>query len=263
MAKRGKTLLAAAILALVTITAGCSPKEAERDTLMQVSTIDALLGGLYDGVLTVGDLQGYGDFGIGTFHALDGEMLGFDGTFYQVKADGTAQPVDDSTKTPFAAVTFFDTDRQAALPPGLGYEGLAGFVKDLLPTGNIFYAVRIEGTFSDMKTRSVPPQEKPYPPLVSITANQPTFEFRDVPGVMVGFWCPDYVEGINVPGYHLHFITEDRTAGGHVLDFTVESATLSLDDTARFTMMLPGPESAFYRMDLSGDKQEELEAVEK
>ena len=97
--------------------------------------------------------------------AFDGEMVGFDGDFYQVKADGIAYPVTDSMRTPFASVTFFDVDCEESLPEGMDYNRLPDFMGSILPTDNIFYALRIEGTFSYMKTRSVPVQQKPYPPL--------------------------------------------------------------------------------------------------
>jgi acetolactate decarboxylase len=251
---------------LLAIVAGCSQPDnptASRETLTQVSTIDAILGGVYDGVMDFGTLKEYGDFGIGTFEALDGEMVAFDGDFYQVKADGIAYPVADSMLTPFASVTFFDVDCEASLPAGIDYNQLPDFMDSVLPTGNIFYAIKIEGTFSYVKTRSVPAQEKPYPPLVEVTANQPTFEFNNVAGVIVGFLCPPYVAGVNVPGYHLHFLTDSRDAGGHVLEFTVEEAVISVDYTSEFLMLLPGEGSDFYRLDLGQDKQEELEEAEK
>ena len=175
---------------LLTTVTGCSTNVtfpeyadnpiAQRETLVQISTIDALLSGVYDGVMTFGTLKEYGDFGIGTFEGLDGEMLGFDGNFYQVKADGIAYPVSDSMETPFASVTFFDTDREEQLPESLDYEPSLFHKNGMLPTSNIFYAIKIEGAFSYMKTRSVPRQEKPYPPLAEVTKNQPTFEFNDV-----------------------------------------------------------------------------------
>jgi acetolactate decarboxylase len=236
---------------------------AERETLVQISTIDALLGGVYDGVVTFGTLKEYGDFGIGTFEGLDGEMVGFDGNFYQVKADGIAYPVSDSMETPFASVTFFDADYQEKLPWGIDYQQLREFLDEILPTGNIFYAVKIEGTFSYMKTRSVPGQQKPYPPLVEVTKSQPTFEFTDVEGVIVGFRCPAYVAAVNVPGYHLHFLTNDNSAGGHILEFQVKEAVAYVDYTSEFLMILPGSDSDFYKIDLTQEKQEELEQVEK
>ena len=137
------------------------------------------------------------------------------------------------------------------------------FLDGILPTSNIFYAIRIEGTFSYMKTRSVPGQQKPYPPLVEVTRNQPVFEFSDVEGTIAGFRCPDYVSGVNVPGYHLHFLTRDNDAGGHVLEFEVKQAVAAVDYTSEFFMILPDEDSDFYRIDLTPDKQGGLEEVEK
>ena len=236
---------------------------AQRETLVQISTIDALLNGVYDGVMTMGTLEEYGDFGIGTFESLDGEMVGFDSNFYQVKADGIAYAVSDSMKTPFACVTFFDEDREEKVPEHLSYPQLQEFLDALLPTGNIFYAIKIEGTFSYMKTRSVPGQQKPYPPLVEVTKNQPVFEFNDIQGTIAGFRCPTYVDGVNVPGYHLHFLTGSKDAGGHILEFETKEAVASIDYTSEFLMILPDKDSAFYGIDLNQDKQGELEEVEK
>jgi acetolactate decarboxylase len=258
---------------LFTAVTGCSTDSsslkyadnpvAQRETLTQISTIDAILNGVYDAVLPCGTLKEYGDFGIGTFEGLDGEMVGLGGDFYQVKADGVAYPVSDSLETPFACVTFFDVDREEQLPRGTDYEQLEEFMDGILPTGNIFYAIKIEGTFSYMKTRSVPGQQKPYPPLAEVTKNQPIFEFRDVEGTIVGFRCPAYVAGLNVVGYHLHFLTKDKDAGGHVLEFTVEDAIACFDYTSEFLMILPGEDSDFYQIDLTTDKQEELEQAER
>ena len=133
----------------------------------------------------------------------------------------------------------------------------------MLPTPNIFYAIKIEGSFDYMKTRSVPRQEKPYPPLVEVTKNQPVFEFNDVEGTIVGFRCPAYVQEINVPGDHLHFVTDGRDGGGHVLEFKVEEATVSVDYTSAFLMILPGEDSDFYAIDLTQGGSEELEEAEK
>ena len=266
------TLVLLLSLLIITVT-GCStdvtPPEytntpiAQRETLVQISTIDALISGVYDGVITFKTLKEYGDFGIGTFEGLDGEMLGFDGNFYQIKADGAVYPVSDAMMTPFASVTFFDIDLQERLPEGISYEQLEELLDDILPTSNIFYAIKIDGTFSYMKTRSVPGQEKPYPPLVEVTKNQPIFEFTDVEGTIVGFRCPTYVNGVNVPGYHLHFITAEKDSGGHVLEFKIEKAIALVDYTSEFHMILPSESSDFYKIDLSQDKEEEVEKVEK
>ncbi|MFC2032306.1 acetolactate decarboxylase [Chloroflexota bacterium] len=257
---------------LIIATVGCSSSDsvryaqnpvAERETLTQVSTIDALLAGVYDGVISCGQLKEYGDFGIGTFEALDGEMIVLEGEIYQVKADGVAYQVPDSLGVPFAAVTFFDSDYKETLSSSIDYAGFQIRMDDIIPSKNIFFAMKLDGSFSYVKTRSVPKQEKPYPVLAEVAERQPVFEFNNVTGTIIGFRCPDYVEGINVPGYHLHFLTSDGKAGGHVLKFTVQQAVIAIDYTSGFLMVLPGGESDFHKLDLSQDKQSELEKVEK
>jgi acetolactate decarboxylase len=258
--------LMVAVAALMFVLSGCAGGAARTDgeeTLTQVSTIDALLAGVYDGAVTFETLGDYGDFGIGTFATLDGEMLAFDGNFYQVKSDGRAYPVTDDMETPFSAVTFFDEDFRYAVPEGLDLPEFATFLDEKLDSVNAFYAIRIDGTFTHVKTRSVPAQQKPYLPLAEIAATQPVFEFQHVAGTLVGFRCPAFVAGVNVPGYHLHFLTDDKSAGGHVLEFTVAQADVSVDVTRDFLMILPDGASDFYDIDLTSDKEDELEKVEK
>ena len=244
------------LLLLLTISSGgCVTLQQDQDTLFQISTINALLDGDYRGSMTFGELKRHGTFGLGTFNALDGEMIGLEGQFYQIKTDGVAYPVPDSMTTPFAVVTIFDADKTVASQGGMDYEGLQHYLDDLIPDKSIFYAVKIKGTFPYIKTRSVPKQREPYPPLVEVVKEQTIFEFHDVKGTIVGFRCPDSVKGgVNVPGYHLHFITEDRKAGGHLLACQLQEATITLDYTSEFYMVLPQHESARHQSDLSKDR---------
>jgi len=237
------------------------PALAQQDTLVQVSTIDALLGGLYDGSMSIGELCRHGDFGIGTFDKLNGEMLVVDGTVYRVRSDGGVDIVADNETTPFAAVTFFDAELQKQIPAETDYQSFKQWLDNLLPSPNLFYAVRIEGRFRFMKTRSVPPQHKPYPALAEVARHQPEFAFEDVAGVIVGYRSPAFVKGIGVPGYHLHFLTRDRLAGGHILGFTVDRARVTVDQTADLLLRLPET-SDFSGMDLGKDRSTELKQVE-
>jgi acetolactate decarboxylase len=246
---------------LVILAVGCSASKHSTDTLFQVSTIDALLEGIYDGEMAFGELKEHGDFGIGTFDALDGEMIALDGAFYQIKADGVAYPADDSMTTPFAAVTFFEPDASDTLPECADYSDLQEQIDGLLPTDNIFYAIRIDGSFNYVKVRSVPRQQEPYVPLAEAVKDQTVFDLHDVEGTIVAFRCPCYVEGINVVGYHFHFITADRLAGGHLLELQAEGLTVEVDYTPGFEMLLPQTDD-FYQLDLAGSRQEELDEVE-
>ncbi len=241
---------------------GCSHLQRNRDVLFQTSTIGALLEGVYDGHITCKELKKHGDFGIGTFDALDGEMVVLGGKVYQVRADGKAYSPKDSLGTPFAVVTFFEADKSVFLDRCENYIELQQYLDSSLATKNIIYAVRIEGPFDYIKTRSVPKQNKPYPRLVEVVKNQPTFEFHNIRGTIVGFRLPAYMEGINVPGYHLHFITEDRTAGGHLLDCSGRNVNVEVDYTHEFFMALP-EHSDFYRADMIEKGTGEVGKVEK
>ncbi len=231
-------------------------------TLFQTSTIDALLSGNYEGDVSFAELEARGDFGLGTFDALDGEMIGLDGVFYQVKADGRAYEVDERAKTPFAVVTFFEPREIRQLAAPMNYAALRAHLDEIVAADSTTcHAVRVDGHFRYVKTRSVPRQRKPYPPLVEAVKHQPTFEFHDVRGSLVGFRFPDYVGGLNVSGYHFHFITEDRSAGGHLLECQMTRGELRVDHESDLNLELPaGVVEAM--PDLEPSKQDELRRIE-
>ncbi|NQT26521.1 acetolactate decarboxylase [candidate division KSB1 bacterium] len=232
------------------------------DTVYQTSTIDALLAGVYDGELTLNKLLTHGDFGIGTFDCLDGEMIIVDGEIYQIKADGKVYKPEMTIKTPFATVCDFTPEQSITIQTATDMEQLEAIIDSIAPNQNLFYAFRMEGKFTHVRTRSVPGQSKPYPPLKEVTANQPEFEMENVTGTLVGFRCPPFVEGINVPGYHLHFLSKDKSQGGHVLEFTLVSAQLKIDQLNRYVLELPKETEDFASTDLSQDRAEELEEIE-
>jgi acetolactate decarboxylase len=245
-------------------TASASPspaRMADPETLYQVSTLSALIDGLYQPATTVGALKGQGDTGIGTFAALDGEMVILDDVVYQVLSDGSVTKPADAVGSPFAAVTTFAADKTVSLANVADYVALQKRLDAELSGVNHIYAVRIEGHFDAVRTRSVPKQSEPYTPLLEVTAKQPEFEFKDVDGVLVGFWCPAWVGQINVPGYHLHFLTADHSGGGHVLEVSVASATAELDETPVFDLTLPDT-AEFRAIDLAGDYDAQMRAAE-
>lgn len=254
------------LIGLVTLLFACNPvptkTSTENNTLYQVSTISSLLDRNYDGELTCKQLHQKGDFCIGTFNAIDGEMLGIDGKFYQIKTDGKAYLTHDTTRTPFAVATHFSSDFTLELNDTIDYEQLAHHLDSLLPTTNIFYALKIHGTFQELTTRSVPRQTKPYVPLVEIVKNQAVFEFQNTTGTLVGFRFPDYTTGMNVPGYHFHYITDDHTRGGHVLSLKGITAQAQIDSIHHLELELPQSE-AFYGMQKNENIVNDIKKVEK
>ena len=202
----------------------CSAKRDEPQSIVQISTIDALMQGVFDGSTPLSRLKEYGDFGIGTFNALDGEMIFLDSSFYQVKADGKIYKPLKSVLSPFASVTFFNPETTRNVS-SMSYIRLKTMIDSMMGSPNLFYAIKLHGTFHRVKTRSVPVQHKPYPTLAKVTVNQPEFEFQSVTGTVSGFYCPPFVTGINVPGYHLHFLSDGLDFGGHILEFELEKGS--------------------------------------
>lgn len=225
----------------------------DRETLYQVSTIDALMQGVYDGIQPVGEIKKHGDFGIGTFDALEGEMIVVDGVVYQAKSDGMIYPVPDNASTPFAIVTFFEPDFNATTGRLMNFSEFSSDMITRLPSQNMIYAVRMQGTFPHIKVRAIPAQQKPYPTLTDAAKNQSVYFYDDARGTVVGFYTPVFFKGINVAGYHLHFISDARHTGGHILDFEVPVSTaVGYDITPEFDMLLPTT-GAFIGVDLSED----------
>jgi acetolactate decarboxylase len=226
------------LVVFVSTLFGCSHLQ-DREVLYQASTIQALSAGDYDGQATLCALKQRGDFGLGTFQGLDGEMVALDGRFYQVKVDGRVFPVNEAAGIPFAQVTFFDADKIFNIDKELNYVQLKQYLDGELPSKNIFYAVKISGLFKHLKVRSVPKQVKPYPELNQAVKEQKVFEFHNLKGTVVGWRCPEYSKGFSVDGYHLHFISEDRLSGGHLLDFQTSRVKIEIDETADFYLTLP------------------------
>ncbi len=249
------------VFSLCILAYGCS--SVNENTLTQVSTIDALLAGYYDGVMPLDQLSKYGNFGIGTFNKLDGEMIVLDGTIYQFKSDGKIYKADLNNTTPFASVVEFKGNSNTSIRPVKTFVEFQSEIDKTIKNKNLFYAVKVTGKFSYIKTRTVPAQEKPYKPLSEVTKTQPTFEKKDVDGTLVGFLLPAFTSGVNVPGYHLHFLSADKTFGGHVLELSIEEANVEIQEINNFYMTLPEDDDAFGKIDLSKDRSKDLNQVEK
>jgi len=214
---------------------------AEHDShaLFQASTIGALLDGAFDGDLSFAELAEHGDLGLGTLNRLDGEMIALGGEFFRADVDGAVNRVDPGERTPFAVVTKFEPEIDTRLEGELTHEELLARLDALVPAGASSCAIRLDGRFELVRARSVPAQSPPYRPLTEVVADQHVFELQDVEGTMLGFRFPAYVEGIEVAGYHLHFISEDRARGGHVLGSRSRGPRARLDPSDDLHVELP------------------------
>jgi acetolactate decarboxylase len=231
--------------------------EREHHVLFQASTIGALLDGAYEGDLTFAELAEHGDLGLGTLNGLDGEMIALDGRFYRADVDGAVEEVEARARTPFAVVARFEPLIDVRLEGDLDHAALLTRLDELIPSGAASCAIRLDGRFDSIRARSVPRQSPPYRPLTEVVAEQHVFELVDIEGTMLGFRFPDYAEGIEVSGYHLHFISADRRRGGHVLGSRVR-----LDPSSELHVELP-PQVNLADPDLAASTHAAVEAVER
>jgi len=206
--------------------------------LYQTSLMSALMAGIYEGQATYGEIRQHGDFGLGTFNDLDGEMVGFDGTFYQLRSDGSARPVTADQKTPFAVVTFFKAEKELDLGQPMTKSDLLALIENATDT-NLFSAVRVDGIFDEVRTRTVQRQVRPFPPLTEAAKHQKENVFANVEGTLAGFRSPAYAQGIGVAGFHLHFLRKDKQAGGHALDYRLRAGKVQICTVHDLRVELP------------------------
>ena len=206
--------------------------------LFITAPVNALVEGLYQENTSIDELLNRGNFGLGTFDDLDGEMIINDGQVYQLKSDGKAYKVNPKQKTPYACVTQFEPYSFEYLDSSMELSELYAFLDRTLPSKNMLYALKIEGLFAHVRTRSVPKQDS-YKPLVQVARNQPEFSFQDIEGSLIGFWTPEFLDKITVPGYHLHFLTSDQGRGGHLLDCVTKEIKISIQHVSRIELALP------------------------
>lgn len=232
----------------------------DHGTLFQVSTAGALVEGLSRGEISIATLREHGDFGLGTFDGLDGEMVALDGRFFRVDADGRIVPVDDGALTPYAMVTRFAPEASLALGSCADVSELRAKLDRVRRSDNHFYAVRVDGMFDEVRTRCVARRTESQR-LAEAAATQREFTLRDVAGTLAGFWSPTYARALDVAGYHLHFLAADRTAGGHLLDCRGHDLHALLQHEADLRVSLPESES-FLRADLTRDPSAALARAE-
>ncbi|SIO26847.1 acetolactate decarboxylase [Singulisphaera sp. GP187] len=218
-------------------------------TLWQYMISTAFRRGHYDGVVTIRELKKRGDHGLGEYAALDGELIVVDGEFYRARSDGTIQTAVDDDPLCFAQVATLGAAEEFAAPDGLTLQNVATSFAASQRTRNTFYLITIEGDFETVTTTVFPPQQKPYPPLAEANAQAVKFRFKLETGKLVGFFSPTYMRDVGVPGYHLHFLNDQRTGGGHVTSFELRSGRVSLQPIDRFSLVISQDED-FLHADL-------------
>ena len=227
-------------------------------TLYQISTSTALVEGVYSGSIPSSVLLAHGDFGLGTFEDLDGEMVILDGEIYQV-TDRVRHRTDDFL-VPFASITHFRAKSSFEIDNVACLKGIELAYDQQRISDNLFYALRLDGIFETIHARAVhavPPNTR----LLDAAKTQSEFHFKNLEGTLVGFWSPRYSSSFSVPGYHLHFISKDRTKGGHLLDCSARKLKARVQVLSEYDIRLPDTEP-FLTRNLSKDPASDLAKTE-
>jgi acetolactate decarboxylase len=237
------------------------PARPKHSPIYLCAPINALVEGIYEEHIPLTEIKKHGDFGLGTFDKLDGEMVILDGRVYQITADGRVSEVGDGVSTPFACVTFYQAHSTEEIEREMAPRVFLEWLLNLMPSYNIFYAIRIRGTFTHVKVRSVPRQTS-YRPLIEVTQDQPVFEFHDMVGTLAGFFTPSFMASLSVPGLHLHFLSRDLQHGGHLLECVPRSVRVGLQFISTLELALPMTLD-YLTWDFQRDTAQDLDKAEK
>lgn len=233
-----KTLLTLILLS-ITVFAGWAQKS---DQIFHYSMMDAMRNAVYEGDIDVSVLKKNGDFGLGTYNLLDGEMLALDGVFYRIAPDGQVLLAEDNRKSPFASIVFFNKEKSIEIDAAGTWESFIIRLRNSLPKINQPYAIRIATVFDEI---SVGGATKQSPEdgigLATLMKSRPIYNAKKVEGTLVGFYNPAYVNGIDLSPFHFHFISTDRKYGGHMISGKIAAVkiTIELDQKTGYNLLLP------------------------
>ena len=235
------------------------------EKMYQVSTLNALLLGYTRKVVSVQELLENGDTGLGTFENVDGEMIVVDGHCYRAADDGTVTEMPPEKGVPFASVSFLIGSRKFELDSVENIDTLKALLNLKIEEGfglNSMHMVRIDGFFEMVDARSENGLKSQHVELKDIlNLNQKSFTFSNVAGTLVCLYYPDYMAGINAAGWHFHFVSEDRSKGGHVFNVIMKKGTAVLDKISKIEMQLPW-EASFDTYALTSVSQKDVKKVE-
>lgn len=232
-------------------------------TITQFGLSAGFLLGLYDGPFTFKQLAAHGDFGHGTFNAVDGEMIALNGDFYRIDVEGKVLKVGDEVTTPIATVIKFKADKVFNLENIKDYKSFQEKLSEHLLSCNHIYAIRVDGVFERLVARSESAQPKPYEALdIGMPKTQRKFYLQNTQGTLVGYVVPEVYKQMVLPGFHFHYINDARDAGGHIYDVEFKAAVVSVQCCDELKIVMPNTKE-FECIDLNQDFEHVLKVAER
>jgi len=196
--------------------------------ITQFSGVNALMGGVFEGLFPISEIKKHGNFGLGCSEGLTGEVIIDCCYFWDAKGNKPLRIMDDTEKMPFAQITTFAPEASFAIShvsKSTLYEELSKHLK----FDNVFLALKLEGKFDHLKVRRPRELHQSFKNALEVAEHQIIEDVENVEGELIGFWTPEFFQNISVAGFHLHFIDKSKTSGGHVIDFSIAHGTLSYE----------------------------------
>ena len=215
------------------------PKDPSGHALTQISTFTAVRNGVFDGDYTVRQLQQRGDFGLGTFNGTDGNLIAVDNEFYHADDDGIVRKAAAISKVPFAMVVYFKGTGKQKIPTKKSVQEIETYLQSYITAKNIPHAIRIDGKAKSAQVIVYKSQQRPYPPLSDSSIEKKEYKIVNQDVTMIGFWFPDYLDGVNVPGFNFYIINEDRSIGGRLIDINLGHGEVELMPISQLDIKLP------------------------
>ena len=233
--------------------------------LFQYNTLGALMSGLYGGTMTIGELLQYGDLGIGTLDSIDGELIVLNGKAYQAKGSGEVPEVvevDPSETVPYAAVVPHKAEVIFRQRFEMNDKELEERIESYYDGENLFRSIKIHGDFSHMRVRMIPKSTSDRK-FAEVAVNQPEYSKENVTGTIVGIWTPEIFHGVSLAGYHLHFVSDDLSFGGHVMDFVIKEGIVQLGAIDQLDQRFPVQDRDYLFAKFNMDEmKEDIDRVE-
>lgn len=229
------------LMSLVLTFTGCNTTTVvhmlDRHALYQSTPLAYLQAGNYNTSITVEQFKSIGNFGIGIFDGFDGEAVMLNGVVYQINSSGRMSIPPDTTKLLFGSCMLFDVEKRFTMRNVPSYADFQKSLQGYFSTNQHIRAIQVEGTFNSIHVSCTEKQTPPYRPFSEASRYAKEYTWKDVRGTLVGFWTPPTVpEAVMTTGFHLQFVSEDKTIGGHVIDFQADKLTILFKQIMRLTV---------------------------
>jgi acetolactate decarboxylase len=223
----------------------------DRHALYQSTPLAYLQAGNYNTSITVEQFKSIGNFGIGIFDGFDGEAVLLNGVVYQINSAGKIVIPPDQTKMLFGSCTLFDVEKRFTMRNVPSYADFQQSLQNYFSTNQLIRAIQVEGTFNSIRVSCTEKQTPPYKPFNEASRQAKEYTWKNSRGTLVGYWTPPTVpEAVMATGFHLQFVSEDKTMGGHVVDFQADKLTILFKQIRRLTVNYSPTASSSFDTDL-------------